>query len=143
MPAIKVDFEDLGLDLTKFFIENISLPPEVEKALDTRSQMGILGNMNQYAAYQAASAIPDAARTPNSMAGAGMGLAAGLAMGHQMMNQFGQGGGAFGSQPPPPPPVAAAPSPVDRLKKLESLKAAGVLTDDEYAKKRAEIIAEI
>lgn len=139
MPAIKADFEDMGLDLTKFFIENISLPAEVEKALDTRSQIGILGNMQQYAAYQAATAIPDAARTPNSLAGAGMGLAAGLAMGNQMMNQFGQ---AY-SQPQSPPAVAGGTPMVDRLKKLESLKAAGVLTDEEYSKKRAEIISEL
>src|SRR5262249_20139257 len=74
IPAIKADFEDLVIDVTKFFVENISLPPEVEQALDTRSKMGILGNMQQYAAYQMASAIPDAAKTPNSLAGAGMGL---------------------------------------------------------------------
>jgi membrane protease subunit (stomatin/prohibitin family) len=72
-PAIKADFEELGLELSKFLVENISLPPNVEKILDARSEMNILGNVQQYAAYQAASAIPDAARTPNSLAGAGMG----------------------------------------------------------------------
>lgn len=165
LPAIKSDFEELGLELTKFFVENISLPPEVEKALDTRSQMGILGNMGnmgQYAAFQAARAIPDAARTPNSMAGAGMGLAAGMAMGNQMMGQFGQAqphlgygmqvpgmpgammGGVMPSQPPQAPQQQASGNPmIERLKKLDALKAAGVLTDDEYAKKRAEILSEI
>lgn len=168
MPPIKADFEEHGLDLTKFFIENISLPPAVEKVLDTRSEMGIIGNMNQFAAYQAAKSIPDAARTPNSMAGAGMGLAAGMAMGNQMMNQF--TGGAFGQQNPyqptvgmgvpvpgqpgammgavqqpqqPQPQAPAQNDMVTRLKKLDSLKAAGVLTDEEYAKKRAEILSEL
>ena len=60
LPTIQADFEELGISLTKFLIENISLPPEVEQALDTRTKMGILGNMQQYAAYQAATAIPDA-----------------------------------------------------------------------------------
>lgn len=151
LPAIRADFEELGLELTKFFVENISLPPEVEKALDTRSQMGILGNagnMGQYAAFQAASAIPDAARTPNSFAGAGMGLAAGLAMGNQMMGQFGQAfqqpPGAQPSQAPQQAQAGGGGNPlVDRLRKLDALKAAGVLTDDEYAKKRAEILSEI
>jgi membrane protease subunit (stomatin/prohibitin family) len=149
VPAIKADFEDLGIDVTKFFIENISLPPEVEQALDTRSKMRILGNMQQYAAYQMASAIPDAARTPNSMAGAGMGLAAGWAMGNQLGNAMGVGSQApVYSQPPMPAPAMASAPPqqvsmVDRLKKLESLKQAGVLTDDEYQKKRSEILSEI
>lgn len=164
------------IELTKLFIENISLPENVEKILDTRSQMSIIGNVNQYAAFQAANAIPDAARTPNSMAGAGMGLAAGMAMANQMAQgfygqpgygqpgypsqgpQMGMGmpipgqpgamvGAAIPSTPPyaqsQPPQPAAQPSMVDRLKKLEALKAAGVLTDDEYAKKRAEILSEI
>lgn len=152
-PMLQADFEELGLTLAKFIIENISLPPEVEKILDKRSEMGIIGNMQQFAAYQAASAIPDAARTPNSMAGAGMGLAAGMAMGNQMAGAFAPG---FGGQQPPVPgfgvpqpaaPVApAAPGPgdiVERMKKLDALKAAGILTDDEYAKKRAEILSSI
>lgn len=148
-PAIKSDFDDLGVEVTKFFIENISLPPAVEKVLDTRSEMAIIGNMQQYAAYQAASAIPDAARTPNSLAGAGMGLAAGLAMGNQMAGAF---GGGNPSQPPQYPYPSQAPAPsappgpasmVDRLKKLDALKAAGVVTEEEYAKKRSEILAEI
>lgn len=174
LPAIRADFADLGLDVTKFFIENISLPPEVEQALDTRSRMSILGNMQQYAAYQAASAIPDAARTPNSAAGTGMGLAAGLAMGNQMLGALGAPGGYAGGPAlgvgvgvpgapgavaggvfpapgghPSVPPLAAPTQPpqpasmVDRLKKLDALKAAGVLTDEEYAKKRAEILAEL
>src|SRR5438552_266935 len=55
-------FEGLGLALTAFFIENISLPPEVEAALDTRTKMGVLGDMGRYTQYQAATAIGDAAR---------------------------------------------------------------------------------
>lgn len=179
-PAIAADFEDLGLEIPKFIIENISLPPAVEKVLDTRSEMSILGNMNQYAAYQMANAIPDAARTPNSMAGAGMGLAAGMNMGNQMAGMMGgqhpgaypqqmaagvgmgmPGGGMMGGvvqqpgypqpqypQQAAPAPAAApaqggAPSMVERLQKLDALKAAGVLSEDEYAAKRAQILSEI
>ena len=192
-PTIKADFDDMGLEVTKLVIENISLPPAVEQILDKRSEMAIVGNVQHYAAYQMASSIPDAARTPNSLAGAGMGLAAGMGMGQQMAGmlsgqhpgmhgqphmgqpymgqpQMGMGVGmqvpgapgvAMGGmvqpqyqppqyQPPqaqqaqaPEPQAAAQPSMVDRLKKLEGLKAAGVLTDDEYQKKRAEILSEI
>lgn len=159
-PMIRADFEDMGIEVNKFFIENISLPQNVEKVLDTRSEMSIIGNMQQYAAYQAAGAIPDAARTPNSMAGAGMGIAAGMAMGNQLANAF--TGGGYGTQPPqmgavvPVPgapgammgvgaqaPSSAASSMVERLKKLDALKAAGVLTDEEYSKKRGEILSEL
>jgi membrane protease subunit (stomatin/prohibitin family) len=152
LPVLQMDFEEMGLTITKFLIENISLPPEVEKILDKRSEMGLIGNMQAYAAYQAASAIPDAARTPNSLAGAGMGLAAGMAMGGQMAGALGNvfsAGQPLQPQQPQPAPAAAAPAPsaantmVERLKKLDTLKAAGVLTDDEYAKKRSEILAEI
>jgi membrane protease subunit (stomatin/prohibitin family) len=172
LPAIRSDFDDLGINITKFFIENISLPAEVEQALDTRSKMSILGNMQQYAAYQAANAIPDAARAPNSAAGAGMGLAAGMAMGNQMANAFAPGmqpsyppgyvsgypqpaagigvpvpgmpGGMMGGVMPSQPPSAPQQAPiVERLKKLDALKAAGVLSDEEYQKKRSEILAEI
>ena len=161
MPTIQKDFEELGLTVTKFLIENISLPKNVEQVLDKRSEMGIIGNMQQYAAYQTANAIPDAAKAPNSMAGAGMGLAAGFSMGGQMANAMGGAmapGGYAQPQAPQQAPVAAAPAPVaapaapaqndtqsmvDRLKKLEGLKVAGVLSEAEYDKKRNEILAEI
>ncbi|MEL6188913.1 MAG: SPFH domain-containing protein, partial [Myxococcota bacterium] len=159
LPPIQADFSDMGIDIPKFLVENVSLPPSVEKMLDTRSEMAMLGNMQQYAAYQMANAIPDAARTPNSMAGAGMGLAAGMNMGNQMAGMMGgamypqgmpgQPGVVAGAAVPAPaaPPAAApaaeGPSMVDRLKKLDGLKAAGVLSEEEYAAKRAEILAEI
>ncbi len=138
LPSIKADLEELGIDITKFLVENISLPPAVEQMLDKRSEMAILGNMQNYAAFQMANALPDAARTPNSLAGAGMGLAAGWGVGQQMANMF-------QPQTPPPQPQAAPAgnSMVERLKKLEALKAAGVLTEAEYTQKRAEILSEI
>ncbi|MCC7383593.1 MAG: SPFH domain-containing protein [Deltaproteobacteria bacterium] len=145
-PVIQADFDEMGLSIAKLVIENISLPPEVERILDKRSEMGLIGNVQQYAAYQAASAIPDAARTPNSMAGAGMGLAAGMAMGGQMAGVMGNAFAGGGPQPAAAAPAAAgagAGDLVERLKKLDALKAAGVLSDDEYAKKRAEILSEI
>ncbi len=75
----------LGLKLTGFVIENISLPEEVEKAMDRRTSMGVVGDLNKYTQYQAAEAIRDAANNPG---GAGMG--AGLGMGAAMGQMFGQ-----------------------------------------------------
>ena len=86
MQAINPKLAELGLTLCSFVIENIALPEEVEKNIDKRTSMGVLGNMDQYAKYQAAEAIRDAANNQNGMAGMGVGMGAGAAMG-QMFTQ--------------------------------------------------------
>jgi len=95
---INEDFSGYGLDVTKFYVENVSLPPEVEEAMDKRASMGAIGNVDQYMKFQAADALRDAAQNEGGNAGAGMGLGAGFAMGGQMANVFGQqqGGGGTG-----------------------------------------------
>src|SRR5882724_11759336 len=90
-PKLNEDFGTMGLELSKFFVENISFPPEVEAALDKRSQMGILGDLGRYTQFQTANAIEEAAKNPGGSAGAGLGLGAGFAMGNAMANSFGQG----------------------------------------------------
>ncbi|WP_431210906.1 SPFH domain-containing protein [Puia sp. P3] len=86
---IKPEFGELGLELTKFLIENISLPPELEAALDKRSSMGIVGNLGAYAQYQAANAMEEAAKNPGGgLAGAGLGAGVGIAIGGQLGNIF-------------------------------------------------------
>ena len=97
----------MGISLTQFFVENISLPPEVEAALDKRTQMGVLGNLDQYAKFQSAEAIRDAAKNPGGLAGAGMGLGAGVALGQQVTNAMNAGAQApatVGAAAPPPLP---------------------------------------
>ncbi len=84
LDAISPDLTTLGLALTLFYIENISLPPEVEQTLDTRSKMGVLGDLNRYAQFQSASAIDDAAKNPGGAAGIGVGIGAGIALGQQI-----------------------------------------------------------
>ena len=97
------EFKTYGLELTKFIIENISLPPEVEAAMDRRTSMGVIGDVGRYAQFQAADAMRDAANNPSGGAGMGAGLGAGFAIGNQMMGQMAnsmnqpqqqQGGGA-------------------------------------------------
>ena len=109
-----IEFEDkYGIDLTTFLVENISLPPAVEEALDKRTSMGVLGNLNDYTKFQMANAIPDAAKQDGGLAGAGMGLGLGVGMAGQMANTFGQAM-APQQQPPQqaaPPPMAPPPLP--------------------------------
>ena len=102
------EFKTFGLELTKFIIENISLPQEVEAAMDKRTSMGVIGDVGRYAQFQAADAMRDAAQNPGGGAGTGVGLGAGFALGNAMAgsmsdamrqsNQSGsQGGGAQAS----------------------------------------------
>ena len=80
----KPEFEKLGLKLCKVTIENLSLPAEVEQAIDERSKLGILGDkMGTYTQYQSAQAIRDAAKNPSggNLAGLGVGLGAGANIG--------------------------------------------------------------
>ncbi len=93
---INEDFKGYGLEVTKFYVENVSLPPEVEEAMDKRASMGAIGNVDQYMKFQAADALRDAAQNEGGGAGLGAGLGAGFAVGNQMAGAFGagpQGGG--------------------------------------------------
>jgi membrane protease subunit (stomatin/prohibitin family) len=106
---IEPDFAVFGMDLVKLLVENISLPPEVEAAMDKRSSMGVIGNMQAYTQYQTANAIGDAANNPGGIAGAGIGLGAGMAM----ASQFTQANNAAQAQAPQtvggmPPPLPTA-----------------------------------
>jgi membrane protease subunit (stomatin/prohibitin family) len=88
--ALKDDFMELGIELTKFLVENISLPDEVEKALDRRTSMGVIGNMAAYTQMQFADSLKAGAENPagaNNPAGAAMGMGMGFAMAGQMAQQ--------------------------------------------------------
>ncbi len=99
---IAPEFDAYGLELSQFYVENISLPPEVEKAVDARSSMGAIGDLNRFSQFQAAQAMEEAARNPGGMAAGGMGMGMGFAMANQMGQQM-----AGASQPPPLPGAAA------------------------------------
>ena len=108
------EFSSFGLDLSKFFIENVSLPEEVEAAIDQRTKLGVLGDkMGQYTQLQAADAMKIAAANPGGAAGAGIGIGAGIAMGGMMGGALANAGQSMGGgmAPPPPPqgPGFAAP----------------------------------
>ncbi len=100
------EFGKLGLELPKLNVENISLPPEVEQALDKRSSMSVVGNLDAYTKYQTAEAIRDAAKNPGA-AGTFLGVGLGGGMAGMMGQQIGGVGGAaratMGGPGSPPP----------------------------------------
>ena len=100
------EFKSFGLELVKFVVENISLPPEVEAAMDKRTSMGVIGDVGRYAQFQAADAMRDAAQNTSGGAGLGAGLGAGFAVGNAMVGAMGNamnpqtsgtGGGSTGA----------------------------------------------
>lgn len=96
-----------GLEITTFLVENISLPEEVEKALDKRTSMGVIGNLGAYTQFQAANAIEAAAKNPGGSAAAdGMGMGMGFAMAQQMANALNPQQGGGHAAPPPLPSQA-------------------------------------
>lgn len=103
---INPEFAGYGLNIKTILVENISLPEAVEKALDKRSSMGILGDLNQYTKFQAANAMEDAAKNPNGTAAGGIGMGMGFAMANQMGQAMSQPP-AQSPQAPPPPPIPA------------------------------------
>ncbi|WP_442506550.1 SPFH domain-containing protein [Novipirellula sp. SH528] len=103
--------DEYGLDCPQLIVVNISLPEAVEKALDTRTSMGVIGDMDRFQQYQMGQAMTAAAENPGGGGAAeGMGLGMGFAMASRMMPQMGGGGAAApasGGAPPPPPPAGA------------------------------------
>ncbi|MBF0204572.1 MAG: SPFH domain-containing protein [Desulfamplus sp.] len=81
---IAPEFLEYGLDITKLLVENISFPAEVEEAMDKKSSMGIVGNLDDYFKYQSANAMEIAAQNPGGDASAGVGMGMGFAMANQM-----------------------------------------------------------
>ena len=111
--GLKDDFAEYGIELTRFLVENISLPEAVEEALDRRTSMGVIGNMTAYTQMQFADSLKDSANNPaggGNLAGDAMGAGIGLAMAGQMAGQMTnpQAGQFHGGQQPP---QQAAPTP--------------------------------
>jgi membrane protease subunit (stomatin/prohibitin family) len=108
---IAPEIAEFGLELPKLYIENISLPPAVEAALDKRSSIGIVGDLGAYTQYSAAEAMTQAAQNPNGGGGMGAGLGMGMGMaiagGLQNSGPWGPRASApaTAAQTPPPPPV--------------------------------------
>jgi len=100
---IAPEVQSYGLELTKLLVENISLPPAVEEALDKRTSMGVVGNLAAYTQFNIANSIPDAAKNPGGLAAAGAGLGFGMAMAGPIAQSM--SGAPAPQAPATPPPV--------------------------------------
>ena len=108
--AMNPAFADYGLELDTFVVENLSLPDELQKVLDQRISMNVLGDMGRYTQYQVAQSIPIAAANEGGGAvGIGAGLGAGVAIGQSMMDAIKQTSVASAPSATPAP-ASGAPS---------------------------------
>ena len=146
-------FAKLGLLIENLTVQNVSLPEELQKILDQKIGMGMVGNdMGKFMQYQTAQAIPKFAEGAGSggggIAGDAMGLGAGVALGQVLAQnlQAGlQGGGAAAqAAPAAAAPVGVKPEDVmATLEKLGELKAKGILTQEEFDAKKAELLKKL
>ncbi|MDL2337707.1 MAG: SPFH domain-containing protein [Pseudomonadota bacterium] len=146
--ATAPSFEALGLKLDGVTVQSISLPEELQKILDQKIGMGMVGgDMGKFMQYQTAQAIPKFAEGSGQgggVAGDAMGLGAGVALGQvlaQNLQQGLQGGAAAAASAVP---AAIAPDQVmATIEKLADLKAKGILTEDEFSAKKAELLKKL
>ena len=151
--ALNPAMEGYGLKLEAMTVQSISLPEELQKVLDQKIGMGMVGNdMGKFMQYQTAQAIPKMAEgvgaggDAGGLAGAGLGMGAGVAMG-QILAQNMQS--ALQGTAPAAGAAAAATvgvKPEDvmaTLEKLGELKSKGILTDDEFNAKKAELLKKL
>ncbi|MCL4771756.1 MAG: SPFH domain-containing protein, partial [Burkholderiaceae bacterium] len=150
-------FAKIGLVIESLTVQNVSLPEELQKILDQKIGMGMVGNdMAKFMQYQTAQAIPkfaEASGGGSGIAGDAMGLGAGVALGQVLAQnlQAGlQGGAAQAAQAAAAAPAAAAAAlgvkPEDvmaTLEKLGDLKSKGILTQEEFDAKKAELLKKL
>jgi membrane protease subunit (stomatin/prohibitin family) len=105
---IAPEFQTYGLELAKLLVENISLPPAVEEALDRRTSMGVVGNLAAYTQFNIANSIPDAAKNPGGLAAAGAGLGMGMAMAAPISQAMAGQQRADAASVGAPPPIPGA-----------------------------------
>ncbi len=146
--TITASFETIGLKLDTMTVQSVSLPEDLQKILDQRIGMGMVGNdMGKFMQYQTAQAIPSMVQgggAGSGIAGDAMGLGAGVALG-QVLAQNLQAGlhaapaaaGVAASTGLKPDEVMAT------LEKLAELKGKGILTEEEFASKKAELLKKL
>jgi membrane protease subunit (stomatin/prohibitin family) len=137
-PVFQKEFDVWGIELGQFYIENVSLPEEVEKMLDKTTQLNMLNNkLNQFNQMQGGIAIENLANNPGAAGTAGVGAGVILT---NLLNQSQQpaaGGNAQAGEAQDKQKL------LDLLKQLGELKSQGIITEEEFNQKKAEILGKL
>ena len=143
---MKPVFERYGLSLDSFVVQNVSLPEELQKMLDKRISVNMMGGMHAYTQLQTADAIPLAAQNEGGMAGIGAGLGAGMTIGQgmaQSMTQAMQPVQSGAAAVPAPASSVSADEVVATLEKLHGLVTKGILSQAEFDAKKLELLGKL
>lgn len=148
---IKADFtvalERYGLGLDEFNVSSISLPEELQAALDKRIAMGMAGDLGKYTQFQVANSIPLAAQNEGGLAGVGAGLSAGMVFGQTMAQGMAQamqtGAGAAVAPVAAAAAAPAADAPEARLEKLKTMLDKGLITQADYDTAKTEVLKKL
>jgi membrane protease subunit (stomatin/prohibitin family) len=139
-------FAEFGLTLDSLVVQNVSLPEELQKILDQKIGMNMIGDMGRFTQYQVANSIPLAAQNEGGLAGMGVGLGAGVGLGQVMGQSMAQ------AMQPAVAPVAAAVAAVAAvsaddvvatLEKLHGLVEKGILSKEEFEAKKVELLKKL
>jgi membrane protease subunit (stomatin/prohibitin family) len=148
LDATAPSFEKLGLKLDAVTMQSVSLPEELQKILDQKIGMGMVGgDMGKFMQYQTAQAIPKfadgAGQGGGGIAGDAMGLGAGVALGQVMAQQLSQGLQGGAAQPAAAPAGVKPDEVMATIEKLAELKAKGIVTPQEFDAKKAELLKKL
>lgn len=146
-------FTNFGLGLETLMVQNVSLPEELQKALDDRIGVNIMGGMQSYTQYQVANAIPLAAQNEGGLAGLGAGVGVGFGVGQQVAQAIGQSlspQGQTQGQPqgqtqgsPQQPAAVSSDEVMATLEKLHGLMTKGIISSEEFESKKAELLKKL
>jgi len=134
---VEAMFQQYGLALDRFQVENVSLPEDLQKILDQRIGMGVVGDMGRYAQYQTAQSIPIAAANEGGAAGIGAGLGAGVTIGQTMA------AGIASAVQGVKPGADGAAEITSAIEKLHDLMTKGILTKEEFDAKKTELLKKL
>ena len=131
-------FWNYGLKLCSFLVQSITLPEELQNYLDKQSSMNLVGDLKRYAQFQAADSIAAAAQNEGGLAGAGVGIGAGAVIGQTFAQAMQSSDNDAGKQQ-----SAQAEDPFALLEKLQGLLNKGIISQEEFDQKKAEILKRI
>ncbi len=136
-------FKQYGLALDSFVVQNISLPEELQKMLDARIGVNMMGGMQGYTQYQVANAIPLAAQNEGGLAGLGAGVGVGFGVGQQVAQSMAQSLNPQAAGAAPATAAISSDQVVATLEKLHGLMEKGILSKDEFEAKKAELMKKL